>query len=225
MSGSKNVIADARRWYDMNGKRPVRNKIARAEDTLAKKWSKLMKDKLNLSDELLAEADELQAQFDTGVDRLVAWMHEHKRSPKRDRGDPEDKLAQTWGRYLKKTDLLPLQLRDIQHLMSNNLEWIESEAADVALHAQCDTGVDQLAAWMHEHRRSPKRHRGDLEDKLAQTWLRYLKKPDPLPPKLQVIQGLMSNNLEWIESEAADVALHAQCNADIIAGRVGRLAA
>ena len=72
MSGSKNVIADVRRWYDMNGKRPLRNKIAPAEDTLAKKWNKLMKDKLNLSDELLAEVDELQAQFDTGVDQLAA---------------------------------------------------------------------------------------------------------------------------------------------------------
>ena len=98
MSGSKNVIADVRRWYDMNGKRPVRNKIARAEDTLAKKWSKLMKDKLNLSDELLAEANELQSRFDSGVDPLEAWMYEHKRGPRRDRL-VEGVLAKKWEFY------------------------------------------------------------------------------------------------------------------------------
>ena len=79
MSGPKDTIVDVRRWYDMNGKRPVRNKTDPAEDTLAKKWSKLIKHKLNLSDELLAETDELQAQFDSVVDPLEAWMNEHKR--------------------------------------------------------------------------------------------------------------------------------------------------
>ena len=59
----------------MNGKRPVRNKIDRAEDTLAKKWSKLMKDKLNLSDELFAETNELQAQLHSLIQVLIGWLH------------------------------------------------------------------------------------------------------------------------------------------------------
>ena len=124
MSGSQNIIADVRRWYDTNGKRPVRNKIARAEDTLAKKWSKLIKDKLTLSDELLAEAEELQARLDSGNDPLEAWMYEYKRCPRRDRL-VEGVLPQKWGRWKKRSS--SPRLLAIQELMSTDPTWTEAD--------------------------------------------------------------------------------------------------
>ena len=102
------VIAAVRRWFATNGQRPVGSKgKSREEQTLAREWSQLVKTKQTLSAELLAEAEDLLAQFDTDVAPLVAWMNEHKRCPKRHRVAAEDQLAQRWGRYLKRPAPLP----------------------------------------------------------------------------------------------------------------------
>ena len=64
---------DLRRWYVMNGKQPVRTKGKSDEEKkLAKEWNILIKAKLSLSDEFLAQVEELLAQFDSGVDDLDA---------------------------------------------------------------------------------------------------------------------------------------------------------
>ena len=155
----------------MNGKRPVGTKGKSIEEQrLAREWGALLKKRLTLPVEHLADADDLLAQFDTGVDELVAWMTEHKRSPKRNRAVGEDKLARKWSRCLSRPPQLPQKLRAIHDLMSNYLAWVEAEAADVALHAQCTADIDLLVAWMDEHKRCPKRDRGDLESKLAEQW-------------------------------------------------------
>ena len=86
MPEQKDLIADVRRWYVMNGKQPVRTKGKSDEEKkLARDWNILINANLNLSDELLAQVEELLAQFDSGVDDLVAWMYEHKRYPRRSR--------------------------------------------------------------------------------------------------------------------------------------------
>ena len=102
MPGPEDVIARVRCWCATYGRRPVDSKgKSKEEKRLALRWGQLVKKKLTLSADHLAEVEDLLAHFDTGLDQLAAWMHEHKRFPKRDRGDAEDKLAQTWGRLQK----------------------------------------------------------------------------------------------------------------------------
>ena len=164
MQAPGDVIDAVRCWYDTHMQRPATTKSKTQEEIqLAKRWNSMLKNKLTLSAEHLAEAECLEAQFDTGVDQLAVWMHEHRRRPKHHRGKLENILARKWGRHLKGPAPLPPKLQVIQDLMSNNMAWIEAEAADVTLH----TGVDQLVAWMNEHKRYPKRDRGDGEDGLA----------------------------------------------------------
>ena len=103
MPGPQNVIAAVRCWYATHGRRPVGGKEkSNEEKKLAGKWNQLLKNKLALSADHLAEAEDLLAQFDACVNRLAAWMHEHKRSPKQHRGRIENNLARSWGRYLDK---------------------------------------------------------------------------------------------------------------------------
>ena len=83
----EDVIADVRCWYATHGRRPVGGKEkSTAERRIARNWCQLLRNKLALSVDHLAEVEDLLAHFDTGLDPLVAWMHEHKRSPKRHRG-------------------------------------------------------------------------------------------------------------------------------------------
>jgi hypothetical protein len=103
MPGPEDVIAAVRCWYATHGRRPVGGKEkSTAKKKIARRWGRLLQEKLTLSADHRAEVEDLLAHFDTGLDPLVAWMTKHKRSPKQHRGDPEDKLAQKWLRYLNK---------------------------------------------------------------------------------------------------------------------------
>ena len=102
MSEAGGIIASVTSWYEKNRGRPVENKTKPEEEQqLARSWLALLNRKSKLPADVRAEAEKLKARWETKagqtvagpVDRLVEWMEEYKRRPRRKRDGVEDKLA------------------------------------------------------------------------------------------------------------------------------------
>ena len=228
MQAPGDVIADVRRWYATNGQRPVKTRTkTREEKQLANKWNSLLINKSTLSAECLAEAEYLEAQFETGVDQLAAWVEEHKRHPRQKRAHDEGRLAHKWWPSSKDSSSLPPSSQQIvmamKHRLLSDPARIEAERIEDALLGARKVDIYvALKTWMESHKRHPRRGRVEEEGRMARKWyhLRSLE-PSSLPPTvrdgLARLRAQLGTDPSWLAAEAAEDALQAGSHRTIYA--------
>ena len=121
------------------------------------------------------------------IERLVAWLVENKRRPRRGQEmdgplrsevTEEDSVAHTWNDLdrllISGSSALPGDVRSrfehFKKLMREDSEWIAAEARRYKSQTLTQRSFECLSFWLHENKRKPMRGRAGDENRFAQTW-------------------------------------------------------